>query len=546
MEREGIYKHISDASEGVINVRKYKPEPDKARIKSPEFGLEQFPETVPTPLANVQTTIEQELNGVILEILATVKETVQAKTVAFCWSSQSKRTFYMASNVTESPGFTKNKWIPFSGDVLTQIFLARNAQLYTDISQTDEAKIIRYYEEPNGIRSFMGVPVFHKEMVYGILFADSVAKNAFGPDDVKLLNRFGKICSALIDNFAAKSSHLESIRFVDPSIRFMHELQQNGSIDEVIEKFCTSVKESLDFDHLTVSLLNPKSELIIRKVDTKGGYISEGSKVDLDHSVLGVSLMRGQDGTIDDLESLNGMPRFYPGEPCPEGEKPQGSMLIVPIKFKDFYAGAITLETAQKRYFGRENFAKVRSFVEALAFSLHTKFLEERLKVITPFEEETGTLSRRTFIGRIRHEINRATRDETGLALLMVGFDDEEGLKHRYGDKGLTTLMRATARLISGNIRNFDLICRFDKLKFAVCLVNISEVNARYWADKIREIILNSPIETDEEFKSILATASIGIANLRHDKPDIDLLFDGANTALQHAMNSGGNTVKIF
>ncbi|NTW49742.1 MAG: diguanylate cyclase [Chlorobiales bacterium] len=546
MEREGIYKHISDASEGVVNVRKYKPEQDKAKTKSPEFGLEQFPETMPIPPLNVQTTIEQELNGVILEILATVKETLQAKTVAFCWSSHSKRSFYMATNVTDSPDFTKNKWLPFAGDVLTQIFLARNAQLYTDISQLDEAKIIRYYEAPNGIRSFMGVPVFHKEMVYGILFTDSIAKNAFGPDDVKLLNRFGKICSALIDNFAAKSSHLESVRFVEPSIRFMHELQEHAAIDEIIEKFCLAIKESLDFDHLTVSLFNPKSELVIRKVNSKGSYISEGSKVDLNHSALGVSLMRGQDGTIDDLSSLNGMPRFYPGEPCPEGDKPQGSMLIVPIKFKDFYAGAITLETVQKRYFGRENFAKVRAFVEALAFSLHTKFLEDRLKLVTPFDDETGTLSRRTFIARIRHEINRATREQTGLALLMVGFDDENGLKNRYGDKGIATMMRTTARLISGNIRNFDLICRFDKLKFAVCLVNISEVNARYWADKVRELILNSPIETDEEFKSILATASIGIANIRHEKPDIDLLFDGANTALQHAMNSGGNTVKIF
>lgn len=546
MEREGIYKHITESSEGVINVRKYKPEEDKAKIKSQEFGLEQYPETTPVPLSNVQTSIEQELNGVILEILAAVKETLQATTAAFCWSSQSKRTFYMATNVTDSASFTKNKWLPFAGDVLTQIFLARNAQLYTDISQSDEAKLIRYYEEPNGTRSFMGVPVFHKEMVYAILYADSVAKDAFGPDDVKLLNRFGKICSALIDNFAAKSSHLESVRFVDPFVRFMHELQIEAGVDEIIEKFCRSIKETLDYDHLTVSLLNPKSELIIRKVDSKGTYIPEGSQVDLDCSALGVSVMRGQDGTIDDISSLNGMPRFYHGEPCADGESQYGSFLIVPIKFKDFYAGAITLETAQKRYFGRENFAKVRAFVETLAFSLHTKFLEDRLRIVTPFDDETGTLSRRTFIARIRHEINRATRDQTGLALLMIGFDDEVGLKHRYGEKGLATLMRTTARLISGNIRNFDLICRFDKLKFAVCLVNITEVNARYWADKIRELILNSPIETDEEFKSILAMVSIGIANLRHDKPDIDLLFDGANTALQHAMNSGGNTVKVF
>jgi len=545
LEHDGILKHISDTSEGVINVRKYKPDAKSDKAKTAEFKLEQFPEPSPHALASEQNGIESELNSVITETLEAVKETLQARTAAYCWSSRSKRTFYLASHVTDSENFTDQRWMSFAGDVLTQTFLARNAQLYKDITPSDEANIIRYYKEPNGIRSFIGVPVFHGEYVYGILFVDSVVQEAFSHDDVKLLSRFANICSALIDNYAAKSAHLESLRFVKPSISFMHELQLSTEIDAATETFANSIEQILDFDHLTISVVNTASELIVRKVVTNGQYVAAGDKIDRENSAVGICVMQGQDGTIDDLSTLDGLPRFFSDEPCQSTDEATGSMLIIPIKYQDAYSGVVTLETSQKKYFGKENFAKVRFYVEALAFFLHTKFLEEQIKAVTPLDEETGVLSRRSFIGRVRHEVNRAEREDTSLVLMLITFDDIPGLLNRYGKDAMATLMRSTSRLVASNIRNYDLIGRFDTYKFAVCLVNITEVNARYWADKIRVQVLNSPCQTDDEFHVIISSVSIGLTKIRGENLDIDELFDGAGKALEHALKEG-NTVKIF
>jgi diguanylate cyclase (GGDEF)-like protein len=220
-------------------------------------------------------------------------------------------------------------------------------------------------------------------------------------------------------------------------------------------------------------------------------------------------------------------------------------MLIVLLKFKDLYAGVLTLQTEQKRYFGKENFAKVRYFAETLSMVLHKKHLREQLKIERPLDEETGTMARKNFVSRVRHEVNRASRENQNLMLMMVAFDDEAGLLNRYGKAKMMKLMQATARLIVANMRNYDLIARFDNYRFAICLINISEVNARQWADKIRQQILNSPFETGEEYQTILASVSVGLAELRLSNPDIDQLFEGAKTALEHALKTG-NSVKVF
>jgi diguanylate cyclase (GGDEF)-like protein len=540
LETQGFFKQTSDDFEGVINVRKYRPE---AAPKTVKIELETFADPTPSVSAESQGSIEEELGAIITDLLATVKETVQARTVAFCWVSQAKKKFYIASHQTDAADFTTDKWLAFGSDAVTQIFLARNAQLYTEISAADEPKIIRYYLAPNAIKAFMGVPVFHRDQIYAVLFADSIEKGAFGHDDVKLLNRFGKICSTLIDNYALKSAYLESMRFAEPAQAFMHTLHATTNLETILNRLCESLTEAVEVDHLALLLLNSKSEMTVRKVRSAQGYISEGAKIDLERSAVGLCILHGEHGAIDDLAQLGETPRFFSGEPAIEKN---GSMLILPIRLGDLTAGALVLESGQKSFFTSETFARVRFFAEALTFSMQVMLLDERVRTVTPLDEETNTLSVRTFFSRLRADINRATRLGHDLVLMLIAFDDSDGLKSRYGQASLTQLMRSTARLIEANTRNYDLLARLDNLKFAVCLSGISELNARFWADKIREQILNSPFETDDEYKTIIATVSVGIARLKPDKPDVELLLEQAERALDHARQSGGNVVKIF
>jgi diguanylate cyclase (GGDEF)-like protein len=325
----------------------------------------------------------------------------------------------------------------------------------------------------------------------------------------------------------------------------VHDLQKDLSLDESISSFCRAMQAVLDFDHLTVSLLNSRSELVVRYVISESGYVPEGSKIDMENSATGLAVLSGSPGAIDDLSTLGTTPRFFQGD-MPDGKALSGAMLILPVKLGDLTAGVITIESAQRHAFNSDSYLKARFFAGALAFSLNNLLLKDRIKTESPAEPETGTMTRKYFLDRLRHEINRTARQNGDLVLMLIEFDDRQGLLSRYGESVTGNLMRSTARLISASIRNYDLVSRVGAMRFAVCLTGITEMNARFWADKLREQIINFPFETDDQFKTILATTCIGLAKLRTDRGDVELLYESAEKALLHAQNSGGNTVKVF
>lgn len=536
-----------DVSEGVINVRKYKPEQATKTVK---VELEHFPEQVASLQPPAPGSLNEEIGAVITEILAIVKESVQARTVAFFWVNRAKKKFVVSAVQTDSSDFTQEKSLPFRSDAVTQVCIAQKAQLYTEISASDEPGLITYYTAPNGIKAFMGVPIFYREEILAVLFADSLAKGAFGHDDVWLLSRFGKLCSAFIEKYDLKSIYIETARFAEAAQSLAHRLYKTLDLETIVQHFCESLSQAIDFNHLVLALLNRKAELVVRKVISKGPYIAEGSTIDLERSAVGYAVMKGEYGAIDDLAQLGETPRFFVGE-SPKNEPSKalptsGSMLILPIRLGDLTAGVLTLENEQPRFFDTENFKKARFFVESLALALHRLLLDDQRRSVMPLDEETGTLSLRTFYTRLSADINRCLRQQQELVLILIAFDQPEVLRNRHGQTALSMMMRQAARLIAANTRSYDLVARFGELAFAVCLTGITELNARLWAEKIREQILNFAFETENRFKTILATVSIGIARLRESEPDLEVLVENAKKALEHAQASGGNVVKIF
>jgi diguanylate cyclase (GGDEF)-like protein len=548
-----IFQSALNESEGVINVRKYKPE----AAKTVKVELESFPDPLPVSVAESTGSLNEEIGAALREILAIIKETIQARTVAFCWVNRAKKRLIVSAVQTDAPDFTAEKSLPFQSDAVTQIVIARKAQLYTEISASDEPTLITYYSAPNGIKAFMGVPIFYHDDILAVLFADSLAKGAFGHDDVHLLSRFGKLCSAFIEKYDLKSSYIETLRFAESAQQLTRYLYRTLDLNSILNHFCESISQAIEFDHLVLALLNRKAELVVKKSISKSQYIAEGSIIDLERSAVGHAVTNGNYGAIDDLSQLGGVPRFYVGETLQpnanssaEGTShalpKQGSMLILPIRLGELTAGVLTLEHEQPRYFNTEIFKKARFFVETLALALHRLLLDDQRRTMTPIDEETGTLSLRTFYARLSADINRCLRHQQDLALILVEFDAQEALKNRYSATALTMMMRQAAGLIMANTRSYDLVARFGDFSYAICLTGISETHVRFWAEKIREQILNFAFETEDKYKSIIATVSIGIARLRESQPDIETLVSGAQKALEHAKLSGGNVVKIF
>jgi len=116
-----IFQSALNESEGVINVRKYKPE----AAKTVKVELESFPDPLPTSVAGSTGSLNEEIGAALSEILAIVKETIQARTVAFCWVNRAKKRLIVSAVQTDAQDFTSEKSLPFQSDAVTQIVIAK-------------------------------------------------------------------------------------------------------------------------------------------------------------------------------------------------------------------------------------------------------------------------------------------------------------------------------------------------------------------------------------------------------------------------------------
>jgi len=83
-------------------------------------------------------------------------------------------------------------------DILSKIVQKEEPELLTDITPNAEIDVIRYYTQVQGIKSFVGVPLFYGKNLAGILALDSKVSDAFGIEHIYALGRFIRIISMII------------------------------------------------------------------------------------------------------------------------------------------------------------------------------------------------------------------------------------------------------------------------------------------------------------------------------------------------------------
>jgi diguanylate cyclase (GGDEF)-like protein len=151
----------------------------------------------------------------------------------------------------------------------------------------------------------------------------------------------------------------------------------------------------------------------------------------------------------------------------------------------------------------------------------------------------TGLFNRRKFNELCGTEIERSARYGTPLALIMVDLDhfkrvnDEHG--HLVGDRTLVEV----ARVLAGQIRASDALCRWGGEEFMVLAPHLDMDSAVQMADKLR-----SAVAVADFGEAGPLTCSFGVAALRDRDRTVDLILR-ADTCLYRAKRTGRNCVAM-
>lgn len=162
---------------------------------------------------------------------------------------------------------------------------------------------------------------------------------------------------------------------------------------------------------------------------------------------------------------------------------------------------------------------------------------EKQLESQVFTDQLTKLFNRRKYDLMIKAKIAEYHKHGKVFSIILIDIDHFKSINDTYGhDKG-DSILKGLASLLQQNIRSEDMLFRWGGEEFTL-LVNISQVDAKLLAEKLRAKIEHTPLA------SIDITASFGVAQIQEQMIESEL-FSRCDKALYKAKSSGRNQVQV-
>jgi diguanylate cyclase (GGDEF)-like protein len=161
----------------------------------------------------------------------------------------------------------------------------------------------------------------------------------------------------------------------------------------------------------------------------------------------------------------------------------------------------------------------------------------EKLEQANRTDGLTGIFNRRYWQQQLGYEIQRATRYQHPVSLLLFDLDKFKLLNDQYGHQGGDAVLIELSALVNGLLRDTDLLGRYGGEEFGVVLPETDLAGAMLVANRICTAAANHKMLFNGQ--SIRATLSIGVTT--YNGQSIDEIIQQADTALYTAKRQGRN-----
>ena len=166
----------------------------------------------------------------------------------------------------------------------------------------------------------------------------------------------------------------------------------------------------------------------------------------------------------------------------------------------------------------------------------------KRLELLSITDGLTKLHNHRYFQDELARAFEESQRYQRPLSLAMIDIDFFKKVNDTYGHATGDAVLKVVARLFMDSIRSTDIAARYGGEEFAVIMPETDMADALSFAEKIRQLVAETPLETDQG--ELRVTVSIGVSAVPHPKihSPIELIED-ADESLYAAKESGRNRV---
>jgi len=157
-------------------------------------------------------------------------------------------------------------------------------------------------------------------------------------------------------------------------------------------------------------------------------------------------------------------------------------------------------------------------------------------------DDLTKLHNHRFFQDHLPREISRAARTREPLSLILIDIDDFKQLNDLHGHSVGDSVLKQTAEVMNGVVRDMDLLARYGGEEFALLASQTDLEGATALAEKMRITVSGTrfPFLCPEGASELSITVSIGVAQFNGDPK---ALFNDADRALYRAKGQGKDCV---
>ncbi|MDP2433319.1 MAG: diguanylate cyclase [Pseudomonadota bacterium] len=166
-----------------------------------------------------------------------------------------------------------------------------------------------------------------------------------------------------------------------------------------------------------------------------------------------------------------------------------------------------------------------------------------QLRLLATTDSLTGVNNRRHFLQQLEQELTRHQRYGEAAALLMLDLDHFKLVNDEFGHAAGDTVLKAFTTSAEHVLRRSDHLGRLGGEEFAILLPDTDSEGARELAERLRQMIHDTPVKTATGV--VRYSVSIGIALFARGDGNADVILARADHALYRAKHSGRNRVEM-
>ncbi|HKB85613.1 MAG TPA: GAF domain-containing protein [Ignavibacteriaceae bacterium] len=535
---EESFKIISGNKPEIITADNYIPEYNTSKTTIKPSDLKERFEEIANEALPEEVGHDGQFGFVLEKMLTVIKEAYSANTAIFFWYNKKKEKLSIEKFVSNSDELAGRK-LDIEDDILSKIVQKGEPELLSDISPAAEADVIRYYSAVQGIRSFVGVPLFYDKSLIAVIAVDSKVGDAFGIETIYALGRFVRVITMIISIFEEKHSDSVSQQRLKGLLNLIGPESKFDSDSDLINTIYNSVGFLLSWDAFAFVYYYPleqkfKTVKIINNTSLK--YIGESLEIELNATLVGKSIITGIPVKIDDTSGEQ-----YKRYAKVEDVSFEGSFLAMPLIYNNQNYGVLCFESLKKNAFSNADVQFLKNAMNILSFVIYSYSTQALLKSYLAVDVETKALNADTFKERLSTDLIKAEKVKSSGAVALIRIDDFLEQESLFDGNPLPKVLLTVADTVKKEMTPLNLFGRIGDKVFAVYFFNSNTKEVFLWAEKLRVKIARKPIAVVS--KQTTYTISVGVASST-GKVDVDEVLHNADLALQKALERGGNTVR--